>query len=278
MALPLRGARERQLEALEISLLLEGVYQRYGYDFRQYARASLRRRILGFMHEQRLRTITSLLEAVLHDPSTFQRFLTALSVQVTSLFRDPYLYRRLAGENLRDLSFRRIWHAGCSTGEEAYSTAILLEEAGLYDKSRIYATDLNQQLLQQGRIGAYRLDAVEGREVHYKEAGGQHRLRDHYSVRFQQAVFSPALKRNLVWGHHNLTSDSSFNEFHLIFCRNVLIYFDPNLQARVHRLLYESLAVGGLLVLGSRERLAFTPHQTCYEALDEREKIYRKVR
>jgi len=278
VAVPLRDARERQLEALEISLLLEGVYQRYGYDFRQYARASLRRRVMGFLLEERLRTITSLLEAVLHDPHCFQRFLTALSVQVTSLFRDPLIYRRLAQENLAELNYRRIWHAGCSTGEEAYSTAILLEEAGLYDRSRIYATDLNQQLLQQGRIGAYRLQAVTDREVHYKEAGGRSRLRDHYSVRFQQAVFTPSVKRNLVWGHHNLTSDSSFNEFHLIFCRNVLIYFDASLQARVHRLLYDSLAVGGLLVLGSRERLAFTPHQACYETLDEREKIYRKVR
>jgi chemotaxis protein methyltransferase CheR len=237
------------LEALEVRLLLEAIYHRYGFDFRQYAPTSIKRRIRHYIREEGLESISRLQERVLHDPAAGERFVGVLTVPVTSMFRDPGFFaafREKAVPLLRTYPFLRLWHAGCSTGEEVYSMAILLEEEGLYERCRIYATDMNEALLR------------------------------YYEVRGDRAVFEPRLRRNVVFALHNLATDGAFNEFHSVLCRNVLIYFSRGLQDRVQGLLYESLVRFGYLGLGSKESLRITPFEARYEELDH-SKLYRKV-
>jgi chemotaxis protein methyltransferase CheR len=273
------GYSER--EAVEISLLLEAIYRHYGYDFREYAFASLKRRIWNVIRAEGLPTISSLQERLLHDPECFQRFLLAVSVNVTSMFRDPDFFRTIRHRVvplLRTYPFLRIWHAGCSTGEEVYSLAILLQEEGLYDRCRIYATDIDEGVLRQAREGIIPLRAAERYETLYEEAGGRRKLSDYYTAGYGSALFSSSLREHVVFSQHNLAMDGSFNEFHLILCRNVMIYFTRKLQERVHNLLYDSLAMFGILGLGSKETLQFTSHEHDYEQLSAGCKIYRRVR
>ena len=270
-----------ELESLEISLLLEAIYQHYGYDFRGYAEASLRRRIAKFMHDEKRRTVSGLQEVILRDPAGMARLLDTLSIDVTGMFRDPRFYmafRQKAVPLLKNQHPIRVWHAGCAGGEEVYSMAILLHEEGLLERARLYATDINQRLLDEGKAGIYPLKAMRGYTQDYIAAGGKAEFSEYYTARYENAILRPDLKKNIVWAAHNLATDASFNEFHAVLCRNVMIYFDAPLANRVHELIYESLAVGGLLALGSKESLKFTPHEKEYEMLDEREKIYRKVR
>jgi chemotaxis protein methyltransferase CheR len=197
-----------------------------------------------------------------------QRFLEQLMVSVTSMFRDPGFYlafRNVVVPILREQSTLRIWHAGCASGEEVYSMAILLHEEGLLDRARIYATDLDQMALDTAKEGIYRLDLMKDYTKNYQAAGGKAAFSEYY------------LSKKVVWAQHNLVTDASFNEFHLILCRNVLIYFNAHLQNRVLGLIYESLVEGGLLVLGRQESLRLTPNETSYRALDKREKIYQRV-
>lgn len=268
-------------ETIEISMLLEAVYRHYGYDFRDYAYASLKRRIWNVVRAEAVPTITALQERLLHDPECFQRFLLAVSVNVTSMFRDPDFFRAVRTRVvplLRTYPFIRIWHAGCSTGEEVYSMAILLEEEGLRDRCRIYATDMNEAVLKQAKDGIFPLKAVQQYEQNYREAGGKSSLADYYTAGYGSAIFRASLRENMVFSQHNLAMDGSFNEFHAIFCRNVMIYFNRTLQNRVHNLLYESLAMFGILALGSKETLQFTPYETAYEQLAAGCKIYRRIR
>jgi chemotaxis protein methyltransferase CheR len=268
------------LEDLEVRLLLDAIYYRYGYDFRQYALNTIRRRIRHHVREEGLENITRLQERVLHDPAAGQRFLSVLTVPVTSMFRDPAFFaafREKAVPMLRTYPFLRVWHAGCSTGEEVYSMAILLEEEGLYDRCRIYATDMNESLLAQAEKGDFPVSSMQVNTANYIQAAGHGAFSRYYSVRGERAVFEPRLRRNVVFALHNLATDGAFNEFNAVLCRNVLIYFNRGLQDRVHGLLYESLERFGYLGLGSKESLRVTRYESRYEALDQHSKLYRKV-
>jgi chemotaxis protein methyltransferase CheR len=269
------------VETMEIELLLDGVYRLYGCDFRNYALASLRRRIWNSARTEGVATISGLQEKILHDRACMERFLVQMSVSVTSVFRDPEFYAAIREKvipHMRAHPFVRVWHAGCATGEEVYSMAIVLWEEGLYDRSRIYATDMNEVVLAKAREGIVTSDNLAEYEANYKAAGGKAQLSDYYTAKYDRAIFRGSLKKNIVFAEHNLVTDSSFNEFNLIFCRNVMIYFNSTLQARVHDLLYSSLRRLGVLALGRKETLrGATPHERNYEELDERERIYRKV-
>jgi chemotaxis protein methyltransferase CheR len=270
-----------ELERIEINLLLEGVYHHYGFDFRSYAYASLRRRIWKRIAAERLPTISSLQDRVLHDPSMMEKLLLDLSINVTAMFRDPGFYaafRRDVVPALRTYPFIRIWHAGCSSGEEAYSMAILLEEEDLYDRARMYATDINEVVIRKAKEGIFPLDRMQEYTQNYLRAGGTRSFSEYYTAMYDGALFAPRLMRNIVFSQHNLATDRSFAECNVILCRNVLIYFDRNLQQRVHQLFHESLPVYGYLGLGSKESLRFSGFEDNYEQVDPREKIYRKIK
>jgi chemotaxis protein methyltransferase CheR len=272
---------DAELERVEIELLLEGIFRHYGFDFRSYAYASIRRRLWKRIDAEHLSSVSELQALVLHDTSAMERLLLDLSISVTAMFRDPGFYQVFRSEVvplLRTYPFIRIWHAGCSTGEEVYSTAIVLEEEGLLDRTRIYATDVNDAVLQQARSGIFPLNRMQEYTENYIRAGGKRSFSEYYTAKYDGALFSPALTRNTVFSQHNLVTDQSFAEFTVIFCRNVLIYFDRNLQNRVHALFYDSLVMFGILALGSKESLRFSHYESCYEKLDTREKLYRKVR
>jgi chemotaxis protein methyltransferase CheR len=290
MAVPLRPEEsldgpplsyDPELERVEIELLLEGVFRHYGFDFRSYAYASIRRRLWKRTEAEGLSSISELQARVLHDGSAMERLLLDLSVSVTAMFRDPEFYRVFREDVvplLRTYPFIRIWHAGCSTGEEVYSTAIVLEEEGLLERTRIYATDINVAVLQQARAGIFPLNRMQEYTENYIRAGGTRSFSEYYTAKYDGALFSPSLTRNTVFSQHNLVTDRSFSEFTVIFCRNVLIYFDRELQNRVHTLFYDSLVTLGILALGSKESLRFSQYEPCYEKLHSRERLYRKVR
>jgi chemotaxis protein methyltransferase CheR len=272
--------RRRELEAVEIDLLAEGIYEAYGFDFRRYSRPSFRRRVWRRVEAEGLTSITGLLERVLHDQSAMKRLLADLSVNVSAMFRDPGFFRVFRAKVVPQLNtypFLRVWNAGCATGEETLSVAILLKEAGLYDRTRIYATDMDDATLEQARTRAYPIAKMREYTANYIQAGGTRSFSEYYVADGDRVVFQPSLAENVVFAQHNLVSDRSFNEFHVIMCRNVMIYFDRELQEHVHKLLYESLTPFGVLGLGSRETLEFSDHRQAYEALDETERLYRKV-
>ena len=271
---------ESDREEIEIGLLLEGIFRRYGYDFRNYARASIRRRILNSARAEGVRTISGLQERVLHDAPCMERLLAALTVHVTAMFRDPGFYRAFREKVVHALEtypFVRIWHAGCSTGEEVYSLAILLTEEGLYSRCRIYATDLSELVLQTAKTGIFPLSAMKEYTENYVKAQGKASFSEYYTARYDHAVFRPALRENIVFAPHNLVTDGSFNEFNVILCRNVMIYFDRDLQNRVHELFHKSLVRLGVLGLGRKESLRFTPHEDCYQEIDGPERLFRKM-
>jgi chemotaxis protein methyltransferase CheR len=281
---PSQGARQTELrddlEEIELDLLLEGVYRRYGFDFREYAPASLRRRVWRRMRAEGLTTIAGLTEKLLHDPATMEQLLLDLSINVTSMFRDPGFYVAFRGKVvplLRTYPFTRVWVAGCSTGEEVYSLAILLQEEGVYDRARIYATDINESVLDRAQAGVFPLDKMKEYTHNYQRAGGKRAFSEYYLAAYDGAQFQRSLTENVVFAQHNLVSDSSFNEFHVIVCRNVMIYFDRKLQNRVHELFYESLVHLGVLGLGSKETIHFSSLEDRYEELDPAEKLYRKI-
>jgi chemotaxis protein methyltransferase CheR len=268
------------VEQIELQLLLEGVYRRYGFDFREYAPASLRRRVHRRMRLEGLTTIAALTDKLLHDPPTMERLLLDLSINVTSMFRDPSFYVAFRGKVvplLHTYPFTRIWVAGCSTGEEVYSLAILLQEEELYERTRIYATDINESVLDRARAGVFPLEKMKEYTQNYQRAGGKRAFSEYYVAAYDGAQFQRALTENVVFAQHNLVSDRSFNEFQVIVCRNVMIYFDRTLQNRVHELFYESLVHLGVLGLGSKETIHFSPFEERYEELDPDEKLYRKV-
>jgi chemotaxis protein methyltransferase CheR len=268
------------LEELELRVLLDAVFQFYGFDFRDYAPSSLRRRVRLLVRDEGVATISAVQDRVLHDPAALPRLVQAFSVSVTSMYRDPGFFRAFRQQVvpvLRTYPMVRIWHAGCSTGEEVYSMAALLEEEGLYDRCRIYATDMNEAALQKAAAGSFPLAAMREHTARYLAAGGHRSFSEYYSVRDRDVVFHRRLRRNVVFAQHNLVTDRSFNEFNAILSRNVLIYFNRSLQERVHRLLYESLGRLAFLGLGSKETVQFTPFERSYQVIDPVHKIYRKV-
>jgi chemotaxis protein methyltransferase CheR len=269
-----------ELERLEVELLLEAIHRRYGFDFREYAKASLKRRLWRRIGAERLTSISGLQDKVLHDPACMERLLLDLSINVTSMFRDPSFYaafRVKAVPILRTYAFSRIWVAGCSTGEEVYSLAIVLDEEGVYDRARIYATDINETVLEQARMGVFPLEKMQEYTQNYIRSGGKRAFSEYYSAAYDGAQFDRSLVRNVVFAQHNLVSDRSFNEFNAIVCRNVMIYFDRSLQEKVHELFHESLATFGLLGLGHKETIKFTRYADSYKELDASERLYRKV-
>jgi chemotaxis protein methyltransferase CheR len=269
-----------ELETIEIQLLLEGVYRYHGFDFRDYALAPLKRRIWNTVHSEGVSSISALQERVLHNAACMERFLLNLSVHVTAMFRDPGFYRAFRTAVvplLRTYPFIRIWHTGCSTGEEVYSMAILLQEEGIYDRCRIYATDQTEALLRTARSGVFPLIRMQEYTANYLKAGGKRAFSEYYTAGYGNAIFNPLLRENVVFSQHNLTMDGSFNEFHVILCRNVMLYFNKALQKRAHALLYESLVIFGVLGLGHQETIKFNPYEDRYEELVRGEKLYRRI-
>jgi len=284
MAEPAAAVEDRErleLEALEIGLLTEAIYRHYGFDFRDYSTPSLRRRIWKRIYAEGLSTISGLQERVLHDPQCMERLLLDLSINTTAMFRDPTFYVRFREKvvpMLRTYPFVRVWHAGCSTGEEVYSVAILLQEEGLYDRCRIYATDINEAVLQRAKEGIYPIASMQENTANYIAAGGNGTFSEYYTARYDYAIFRPSLRENVVFAQHNLVTDASFNHFNVVFCRNVLIYFNDTLQNRVHRLFLQSLEMFGILALGKKETVRYTSVADRYEDVDAEERLYRRVR
>jgi chemotaxis protein methyltransferase CheR len=277
-----QGSNEREELAgvFELELLLEAVHRCYGYDYRGYQRASLKRRVRSVMEAEGVRTISALQERILRSPECLDRFLRTMAVSVTSMYRDPQFFltfRKRVVPQLRTYPFIRIWHAGCSTGEEVYSLAILLQEEGIYDRCRIYATDVNESVLKQAKQGIFSLEAMRRYAVNYQEAGGTDRLENYYTAAYGNAMMRSSLRDGVLFSQHNLATDSSFNEFNVVLCRNVMIYFQKELQNRVHELLYDSLALSGYLGLGHKETLQSTPHENNYLQLECGTKLYRRI-
>ena len=265
---------------IEIQLLLDAVYLKYGYDFRQYARAHLKRRLLRFMSNEKVERFADLQHSLLYDADFFVRFLHDLSVHTTEMFRDPGFYRAFRREvvpMLQTYPSFKIWHAGCSTGEEVYSMAILLEEEGLLDRTMIYATDISERALNLARAGIYQVDAMQGYTRNYQEAGGTASFSDYYTSLYDGVVMEQALSRRIVFASHNLVTDSAFNEMHVVICRNVLIYFDHELQDTVFELFSNSLSRRGFLCLGSKETIRFSTLEGNYLDFVPDQKIYRRT-
>lgn len=282
MAVPVKRTQPELdgVESLELDLLLEAVFRFYGYDFRGYARTSMKRRIANIMQAEGVATISALQERVLRHKTSWERFLQGISVSVSAMFRDPgffLAFRTHAVPILRTYPFIRIWQAGCSLGEEAYSLAILLHEEGLYDRARIYATDINEVTLRQARDGIYPVDLIKKYTQNYIQAGGTKSFSEYYTARYDFAIMRPSLGQNILFSQHNLVSDGAFNEFNVILCRNVMIYFNQALQERTHALFLDSLSMFGILGLGARESLRFMPQERQYEALVPAEKLYRRI-
>jgi chemotaxis protein methyltransferase CheR len=279
--LTVAGREAVDLEKIELDCLLEAVYHRYGFDFREYAPASLRRRVNRRVKLEELPSISALQDNLLRDPDVMHRLLLDLSINVTGMFRDPTFhlaFREKVVPLLRTYPFTRIWVAGCSTGEEVYSLAILLEEESLYERSRIYATDINEEVLERARLGVFPLSKMQDYTRNYISTGGKRSFSDYYVSAYDGAAFDRSLMRNVVFAQHNLASDRSFNEFHVIVCRNVMIYFERSLQQRVFELFDDSLTRLGILALGHKESLRTSAHANRYEELDTAERLYRKIK
>ena len=265
---------------LEIRLLLEAIFHRYQYDFRDYAMASLKRRLAQAAERMGCRTISGLQERVLHDPHAFPQLLQYLTVPVSDMFRDPEYFRALR-ENvlpvLRTYPSLKLWVAGCSTGEEVYSFAILLKEEGLLDRTLIYATDINPGSLEAAAKGVYPLDRVRQFTANHRLSGGRGSLSDHYKAAHGLALLDRSLRARVVFSDHSLTTDSVFAEVQLVSCRNVLIYFNRRLQDRVVGLFSDSLCRKGFLGLGARESLRFVPRGSEFSEVRHDIRLYQKV-
>ena len=270
---------EVETERLEIDLLLEAIFQRYGYDFRSYARASIERRTRQFLSGSGCASVAEMIPKVLHDEEFFSRLVRYFSISVTEMFRDPFVYRSIREKVvplLRTWPSFKVWHAGCATGEEIYSLAIVLKEEGVYDRATIYATDISNDALEKGRAGIYQVDKLQEATRGYQLSGGKASFSEYYHARYGAVAIDQALKERVTFSVHNLVSDEVFGEMHLIFCRNVLIYFNRQLQNRALGLFTESLVNGGFLCLGTKEDLRFSNVSDRYDTVDQKARIYRK--
>lgn len=259
--------------------LLESIHERYGYDFVDYNESSLKRRIERFMEQQNIGTIRDLERTVLADEHLFEAFVQEMSVTVTEMFRDPNFYKKIREvvvPRLTTYPFIKIWIAGCATGQEIYSLAILLKEEGIAERTLIYATDINQKSMAIAREGVYGLDHMQLYTSNYQKAGGKRAFSEYYQAKYGRVIFDQSLKNNVVFSVHNLVTDQSFNEFQMIICRNVLMYFNQTLQDRVLDLFYKSLCPFGFLGLGDKESLVFYKQKDRFEEIARKEKLYRK--
>jgi chemotaxis protein methyltransferase CheR len=264
---------------IEFGLLIEAIYQLYHYDFREYAPASLRRRLRAAMTRFECRTLSQLQDRVMHDPAVFRPLLDFLTVQVSEMFRDPGYFRALREQvipMLRTYPSLKVWVAGCSSGEEAYSLAILLEEEGLLDKTILYATDINPQTLQVAAAGVYDLSRIAGFTANHHKSGARSSLSDYYTAAYGRAVFDKSLKEHIVFSDHSLATDSVFAEMQLVSCRNVLIYFNRNLQDRALGLFRDALCRQGFLGIGAKESLRFSSEADRFVNFVADERIYQK--
>ncbi len=264
---------------IEVKLFLEAIFEKYGYDFRNYSMAHIKRRILNRLAITKLESISLMQNRVLRDPDFLQQILLDFSINVTEMFRDPNFYLALRREVipiLKTYPFIKIWHAGCSTGEEVYSMAIVLKEEGLLDRTQLYATDFNQRVLKQAKEGIFSISAIKDFTQNYIKAGGKENFSDYYLADYDRAIMDKSLSENILFAHHNLATDNVFSEVNMVICRNVLIYFDRDLQNRAVGLFKESLIAGGILCLGSKESLQFNEHASSFSSLVPHEKIYRK--
>ncbi|MFL6548775.1 MAG: CheR family methyltransferase [Povalibacter sp.] len=269
-----------EISDLEIRLLLEAIYQRFHYDFRQYAIASVRRRLQQALSGMNCESISRLQERILHDEHAFPRLLAYLTIQVTDLFRDPEFYvafRQHVVPILATYPSLKLWIAGCSTGEEAYSYAIVLAEEGLLERSLIYATDINEESLRRAQAGVYGLDRLRQFVLNYRAAGGRRSLSDYYHADEHNAVMAPALRSHITFADHSLATDSIFSEVQLVSCRNVLIYFDRELQDRALGLFAEALCPRGFLCLGTKESVRFSAHSTRFAEMEIGQRIHRRI-
>lgn len=270
----------QEIENIEISLLLQAIYERYGYDFRDYARATVERRSRLFAKTAGLKSISEIIPKIMKDELFFEKLVKEFSITVTELFRDPSSYRELKLKVfpiLKTYPFIKIWHAGCATGEEVYSLAILLKQEGLYEKATIYATDFNDEALEIAKNGIYSIDNMKQCTANYLSTGGSDALSDYYFAKHDSVIFDKSLRKNVMFANHNLTTDGIFGEMHLIMCKNVLIYFNKTLQNKVLNLFSNSLIHNGYLCLGSKESILFSEVEKKFEYVDKNEKIYRKI-
>ncbi len=264
----------------DIQLLVTAIYLRYSYDFRDYAGASQKRRVLKALAHLDYPTIPALQAAVVKDADLFMRLLQYLTIPVSEMFRDPSFFlalRRQVVPVLRTYPSLKIWIAGCSTGEEVYSLAILLKEEGLLDRTLIYATDINPQSLNKARQGIFSLGSIQTHTANYQAAGGTQAFSDYYTAAYDAAIFDKSLRNNVTFADHSLATDTVFSETQLVLCRNVLIYFNRKLQDRALDLFHESLSHRGFLGLGSKESIDFSAHAARFDPLDKPERIFRKL-
>lgn len=268
-------------ETIETELLLEAIFRKYGYDFRNYSRASLKRRISNILTSSKMENLAAMQHKILYDKKFFDSVLLDLTVNVTEMFRDPTFYRALREKVipvLRTYPFIKIWHAGCATGEEVYSMAILLHEEGLLSKTVLYATDIDDKVLKIAREGIYPLNRIKEYTQNYQKADGSGYFSDYYTAKFEAAIMDSSLKKNIVFSQHNLVTDGIFGEMNLVICRNVLIYFDRDLQNRVLQLFHDSLTRKGILCLGSKETIKFSTVKDLFTEYDGKEKIYKRIK
>jgi len=276
-----KTAEHIENERIEIRLLLEAIFLKYGYDFRDYTGTHTKRRL---DHRKQISGFTSFGEMqhkLIHDREFFTQILLDLSINVTEMFRDPWFYsavRSIVVPHLMTYPFVKIWHAGCSAGQEVYSMGILLHEEGIKKKCQIYATDFNERILNTAKNAIYPLSVIREYTANYINAGGKASFSDYYTADNDNVILANVLKNQVLFSSHNLATDTVFGEMQLIFCRNVLIYFKKELQERVLQMFYDSLCPGGFLCLGSKESLEFTEYRDLFETVAPKEKIYRKKR
>jgi chemotaxis protein methyltransferase CheR len=264
----------------ELTDVLDIVSTTYGFDFKDYARASIQRRVQRFMDDVGYKNSYDLKFGLVNNQQVFDQFLKRITVNVTEMFRDPGFYKTIKEKVLPVLEsypLIKIWHAGCSSGEEVFSIAILLQEAGLLNRTKIYATDINPGNLEKAKKGIMPLDAMKEYVSNYTKAGGENDFASYYTARYNNAIIARELRERVVFSQHNLVTDRVFNEFQLICCRNVMIYFNRDLQNRVIRLFYDSLSTFGYLGLGLKESLLFTDIKDKFEALSSQQKIFRRI-
>ncbi len=268
-----------EIDKIELDLLLEAVHKGYGFDFRNYSKAHILRRLTYFQNVNGLQSFSQVQDLILHNKSKMKELLGELSIKVTEMFRDPAFYltlRKRVIPLLKTYPFPKIWIAGCSTGEEVYSMAILLREEGLLKRTQIFATDFNEKAIEKAKKGIYSIDKIKHYTVNYQKAGGKNSFSDYYKVIDNRVEIDPMLRQNVQFALHNLVSDAKFETVNMISCRNVLIYFNKELQDRVINLFTDSLINGGYLVLGMKESLLFSSKSGLYKTIDNDRKIFQK--
>lgn len=271
--------KPHEIEHVEINLLLEAVYQRYGYDFRSYSRASVDRRVRLFIQKRGVKSVSDLIPLLIHDPEVFSALSQQFSVSVSDMFRDPFVFRTIkekAIPMLKTFAFVKAWAVGCATGEEVYSLAVLFKESGMLDRCTLFGTDFNDDVLEKARHGVFPMDRIQGFTRNYQESGGTGSFSDYYHSAYQAAAMNSELKRRITFANHNLAADQVFGEMHLVLCRNVLIYFNRELQNRALRIIADSLIRGGYFVMGTREDLRFSEVADQFVVVDDKARIYRK--